>query len=157
RRALVEGAALRPGQKVLEVGCGTGSLLMEISQRHPGVELVGLDPDARALDRARRKGERAGLKVRLDRGFPDRLPYRDAEFDCVLSSFMFHHLGGSDKARMLGEVRRVLKPGGSLHLLDFLTPEAAKQGYFARWVRSRPLLRDNTEDRIAALATAAGL
>src|SRR5262249_17731511 len=116
-----------------------------------------LDPDARALDRARRKGERAGLKVRLDRGFADELPYRDAEFDCVLSSFMFHHLGGSDKARMLGEVRRVLKPGGSLHLLDFWPPEATRQGYFARWVRAGPLFRDNPEARSAALATAAGL
>jgi SAM-dependent methyltransferase len=157
RRTLVEAAALRPGQRVLEVGCGTGSLLMDIGRRHPGVELVGLDPDPRALDRASRKAERAGPPIRLDRGFADRLPYADATFDRVLSSFMFHHLEGGEKAAMLREVRRVLKSAGSLYLLDFVTPGAEAQGYFSKWVRSRPLLRDNSEDRIAALASEAGL
>jgi ubiquinone/menaquinone biosynthesis C-methylase UbiE len=156
RRTLVEGAALRLGQQVLEVGCGTGSLLVEIGRRQPGVELVGLDPDASALDRARRKADRAGVTIELDRGFADALPYPDAAFDRVLSSFMFHHLQGGEKASMLGEVRRVLKSGGSFYLLDFVGPGAGAHG-LSGWVRSRPLLRDNAEDRIVALVTKAGL
>jgi len=157
RRTLVEGAALLPGQRVLEIGCGTGTLTVEIGRRHPGVALVGLDPDDRALDRARRKAARAGVRIGFDRGYADRLPYLDASFDRVLSSFMFHHLQGREKAGMLAEVRRVLKPGGSLYLLDFAGAGAGAPGWLARWVRSRPLLQDNTEDRIVALASEAGL
>jgi ubiquinone/menaquinone biosynthesis C-methylase UbiE len=62
---------------------------------------------------------RAGLEVRLDRGFADRLPYADGSVDRVLSSFMLHHLPGEQKLDALREVHRVLAPGGSLHLLDF--------------------------------------
>jgi ubiquinone/menaquinone biosynthesis C-methylase UbiE len=157
RRTLVESEALHAGQRVLEVGCGTGSLLVDIGRRYPGVELAGLDPDPRALDRARRKADRAGLPIRLDRGFADRLPYADASFDRVLSSFMFHHLQGADKAGMLSEVRRVLAPGGSLHLLDFTGPSRSAPAWLSNWVRARPLLQDNAEERIVALALGAGL
>ena len=74
RNALIEQAELRAGHRVLDVGCGTGTLLREIATRQPGVELVGLDPDPRGLARARRK---VGDRARLDRGFSDALPYPD--------------------------------------------------------------------------------
>lgn len=119
RRILIDQADLRGGQHVLEIGCGTGSLLTVLKRLHPDVEAVGLDPDPQALVRARRKAERAALSIRLDQGFSDELPYADATFDRVLSSFMFHHLPAEAKPRTLTEVKRVLKPGGSLHLLDF--------------------------------------
>ena len=60
RKALLEQAALRPGQRVLDVGCGTGTLATLIKQLYPDVEVVGLDPDPKALARARRKAARAG-------------------------------------------------------------------------------------------------
>jgi len=119
RRALLEQAALRPGHAVLDVGCGTGSLATLVKGLHPGVQVTGVDPDPKALERARRKAARANVSVRLDRGFADALPYPDASFDRVLSSFVFHHLQEDEKGWMLSEARRVLKPGGSLHLLDF--------------------------------------
>jgi ubiquinone/menaquinone biosynthesis C-methylase UbiE len=59
------------------------------------------------------------MEVRFDRGFADALDYPDASFDRVFSSFMFHHLAREEKEATLRAVRRVLKPGGSLHLLDF--------------------------------------
>lgn len=89
RALLVEQAAIRPGQRVLDVGCGTGSLLVQLKRRYADVEAVGLDPDPRALARARRKGLRAGFSFQLDQGFADELPYADASFDRVVSSFMF--------------------------------------------------------------------
>jgi ubiquinone/menaquinone biosynthesis C-methylase UbiE len=117
-RDLTERADLRPGQRVLEIGCGTGSLLLLVRRRHPDVDLVGLDPDPDALHRARRKLAGAGPAVRLDRGFADALPYPDTTVDRVLSSFMWHHLDPADKPRALREIRRVLRPGGQLHIVD---------------------------------------
>ena len=90
-RQLVDQADIRPSQRVLEIGCGTGSLAILVKRLHPGAEVVGLDPDRKALTRARRKTERDALSVQLDRGFSDELPYADASFDRVLSAFMFHH------------------------------------------------------------------
>jgi ubiquinone/menaquinone biosynthesis C-methylase UbiE len=84
--------------------------------------VVGLDPDPKALAIAKRKAQRAGLAIQLDQGFSDGLPYPDASFDRVFSSLMFHHLKAEEKAATLREVRRVLRPGGSLHLLDFGPP-----------------------------------
>lgn len=156
RRALIEQARIRAGQRVLDVGCGTGSLEVAIARLEPRVELVGLDPDPAALERARRKARRAGVAASYDRGFADALPYPDGSFDRVLSSFMFHHLPGPGKDALLREARRVLKPGGALFLLDFAAPPPATGGRVARWLASQPLLADSTEDRIVGRMRDAG-
>jgi len=156
KRPLIEQAALAPGLRVLDIGCGTGSLTLLLAKLHPGVEVIGLDPDPKALSIAKRKAERAGLALRLDRGFSDRLPYPDACFDRVFSSLMFHHLAAEEKAATLREVRRVLKPGGSLHLLDFGPPRSALSRALAHVLHRAEHLRDNLEDRIIALLGQAG-
>jgi Methyltransferase domain len=97
RRELIDQAALQPFHRVLDVGCGTGSLAVLVKQRHPTVEVVGLDPDAKALARATRKAHRAGVAIQLDRGFADALGHPAASFDRVFSSFMFHHLERADR------------------------------------------------------------
>ena len=157
KRSLLVQAALRPGQAVLDVGCGTGSLATLVKSLNPGVLVTGIDPDPKALERAMRKAARAGVSIRLDRGFADALPYPDVSFDRVLSSFVFHHIAPSERVRMLSEARRVLKPGGSLHLLDFAGAETGTDGAVARWLSSRPLLADNSEGRVVALMREAGL
>lgn len=116
---LLAQAELQPDHAVLDIGCGTGTLAILIKQRHPTVTVIGLDPDPRALARATRKAARAAVQVRFDRGFADALEYPAAAFDRVFSSMMFHHLPKDDRTRVLEEVRRVLKPGGRLELLDF--------------------------------------
>jgi ubiquinone/menaquinone biosynthesis C-methylase UbiE len=156
RRSLVEQADLVEGQTLLDVGCGTGSLVALVRSLNPGVQVTGIDPDPKALERARRKAVRAGVSIRLDQGFADALPYPDGSFDRVLSSFMFHHVPPAERPRMLGEARRILKPGGSLHLLDFDGPEPGSGGHVARLFRSGRLLRDNGEARILELMRAAG-
>ena len=119
RRDLVLQAALRPGHRLLDIGCGTGSLAVLIKRLFADVEVVGVDPDVKALARATRKARRGAVNVQFDLGFADALSYPDESFDRVFSSFMFHHLERDEKVRTLREVRRVLKADGSLHLLDF--------------------------------------
>jgi ubiquinone/menaquinone biosynthesis C-methylase UbiE len=155
RRALLDRALVQPGQRVLDIGCGTGTLVVLLKRLHPDVEVIGLDPDPKVLVRAKRKAQRASVSVQFDQGFSDALPYTDASLDRVFSSFMFHHLTRDEKEGMLREVRRVLRPGGILSLLDFGGPESSENGFLARLIHSSHHLRDNSEDRILALMSQA--
>lgn len=116
---VLEHAGVRAGDRVLEIGCGTGSLTLLAKQSEPAATVVGLDPDAAALARARTKADSRGLDVRFDVGDAGSLPYPDASIDRVLSAFMVHHLPVDERARTFAEVRRVLRPDGSLHVVDF--------------------------------------
>ena len=157
RAMLLEQAAVRPGHRILDIGCGTGSLLVQIKRKYPDVEVVGLDPDPRALARARRKSQRSALSFQLDQGFADELPYADGTFDRVFSSFMFHHLEDVNRVRTLREVRRILQPGARLHLMDFVKTESVSTGRsIARWLHSGPRLKDNSEARLLSLMREAG-
>ncbi|HEU4882869.1 MAG TPA: methyltransferase domain-containing protein [Longimicrobium sp.] len=158
RAVFVEQMACRAGERVLEIGCGTGSLLLLVKKTQPGAEAVGLDPDPNALAIARRKAARANIAVQLDQGFADDLPYPDASFDRVLSSFMFHHLSHEVKEKTLREARRVLKPGGRFHMVDFAPSGASgKRGFAAHFIHADRHLRDNAEDRVLTFLRDAGL
>ena len=144
-------ARLRDGLRVLDVGCGTGNLLRTTGRQWPQVELSGMDPDQKALARARRKARRAGLDVRLDRGFAQEMPYPDGSFDRVFSSLMLHHLDSGSKDALLAEVRRVLRPGGVLVLADAVVDEHG-HGHG----RMREQLRDNVGDAVSRRIAEAG-
>lgn len=145
-------AGLRPGLRVLDVGCGTGNLLRATGKQHPDVELTGLDPDPKALARARRKAKRAGVVMRLDRGFAQELPYPDGSFDRVFSSLMLHHLDTPSKDELLAEIRRVLRPGGVLVLADVLV-DGHGHGHSGP---PSDMLHDNIDDAVAHRIGAAG-
>jgi ubiquinone/menaquinone biosynthesis C-methylase UbiE len=157
RRALLDQATVRSGDRVLDIGCGTGTLALLVKRLHPDVNVVGLDPDPKALVRAKRKAERSAVSIRLDQGFSHELPYPEASFDRVFSTFMFHHLMVEQKEKTLYEVRRILTPGGSLHLLDFTATESRCYGPLARYFQSSHRLKDNSEERILTLMNRAGL
>lgn len=133
RRWLLEQADLRPGQRVLEIGCGTGELLLAAKRAQPLSVVVGLDPDLAALARAHRKARRRGLPVQLDRGFADQLPYADDSVDVVLSSFMLHHVPDGEREPAMREALRVLRPGGALHVVD--VGGSGEQGHRHRFTR----------------------
>jgi ubiquinone/menaquinone biosynthesis C-methylase UbiE len=156
RRVLLDQASLQPGQRVLDIGCGTGTLAILSKRRHPDVELVGIDPDPKALARARHKAVRAAVSIQFDQGFGDDLPYPEASFDRVFSSFMFHHLPPDEKDKTLRAVRRVLKPGGAFHMLDFEGPEGGAHGLLAHLVHSSKRLKENSESRVLSLMMQAG-
>ena len=156
RRALLDEATFRPGHRILDIGCGTGTFATLIKELHCDVDVVGLDPDPKALARAKRKFERSAIPIRFDQGFADELPYPEASFDRVFSTFMFHHLLAVKREKTLCEVRRVLAPGGSFHLLDFTPPEANPLGLLTRYFHSGEQLKDNSAERILRLMDEAG-
>ena len=154
RSVLLGQMALAPGQRVLDIGCGTGSLAVLLKRLHPGVNVVGIDPDPAALARAERKAQRAGINVNLVRGFSNQLPYADASFDRVSCTFMFSLLPLAEKEATLGEVRRVLRLGGSFHLLDLIkTPIGS---FLLRLLQSRQRFQVCTQEQIVALMRQAG-
>lgn len=156
RQELISSASIEPHHRILDIGCGTGSLVVMLKRQFPAVQVVGLDPDAKALSRARIKVARAAISAQLDQGFADELPYEDRSFDRVLSSFMFHHLREQEREKTLREVLRVLKPGGSLHLLDFVTDNAS-HGFFHRLFQSHARMKDNQDGAILEAMGHAGL
>jgi ubiquinone/menaquinone biosynthesis C-methylase UbiE len=156
RQELVSLAKVEPGQHILDVGCGTGTLAVMLKRAFSGVQVVGLDPDPKALRRARIKAKRAAVSVQFDEGFADELPYQEGSFDRVFSSFMFHHLDEHERVKMLREVVRVLKPGGLFHLLDFVSDHGSP-GFLARLFHSHAQMKDNSDQRILELMDHAGL
>jgi ubiquinone/menaquinone biosynthesis C-methylase UbiE len=153
RSALLDRAGLHEGNHVLDIGCGTGTLVTLIKKRYPRVDVTGLDPDTKALARASRKAVREALPVRFDQGFSDSLPYAEGAFDAVFSSYMFHHLEDDSKESTLREVRRVLKPGGRFYLLDFESPE---HGTHRSLFHGHHRLKDNAPSRILELLGKSG-
>ncbi len=119
KRKLVQQANLAPGQRVLDLGCGTATLTLLIKQMHPQAEVVGLDGDAKVLGIAQNKIAQAGVEIALVHGLAYKINFPDASFDRVLSSLFFHHLTAENKRRTLAEIFRVLKPGGALHVADW--------------------------------------
>jgi ubiquinone/menaquinone biosynthesis C-methylase UbiE len=140
-RRLLEQAALQPGYRVLEIGCGTGNLAILARRLTPSAEVVGIDPDPKALSRARRKAQRARLPIEFREAFAEQLPFPDASFDSVLSAFMLHHVLPDAKVPTLREAFRVLKPGGFLQLADF------EEGEHPRGPSFRYLLHPHGESR----------
>ena len=122
KRRLVEQASPEPGQRVLDLGCGTGTLALLVKERQPATDVVGLDADPEMLDQARSKAARAGAELHLDEGFSTDLPYPDGSFDLVLSTLFFHHLDLESKHRTARQIARVLGKGGELHVADWGRP-----------------------------------
>jgi len=108
----------QPGMRVVDLGCGTGNLLVALARQRPGLDLAGVDPDPQALARAARKSRRRRLPIDWQRGFGQELPLPDSSVDRVFSSLMLHHLDDASQGEFLAEIRRVLRPGGVLVLAD---------------------------------------
>ena len=160
KRRLAEQAAPAPGERILDLGCGTGTLALLIKRTEPEAELFGLDADPEMLVRARAKAEEGGLRIRFEEGLSDRLPYPDASFDQVVSTLFFHHLTPDVKARTAAEIRRILRPGGRLHVADWGRPSDPLMGALSLSIRLLDGFgptRDNFNGRLPAIFTQAGL
>jgi ubiquinone/menaquinone biosynthesis C-methylase UbiE len=151
RQRTADLARIQPGEKVLDVGCGTGKLALETARR-VGREgsVAGIDPGTEQIARARSKAARRKLPIDFQIGVIEQLAFPDQTFDVVLSTLMMHHLPAPLKRRGLAEIARVLKPGGRLVIADF-TPKKERKGQAARFHAGGSSMRD-----LAAMIVDAG-
>jgi len=124
RRATLELAHITPGERILEVGCGTGTLTLAAKAKTgAGGQVSGIDIAPDMIETAKRKAARAGLEVVFQVARIEEIPFPDGQFDLVLSSLMLHHVPGEEAKRQgMKEVLRVLKPGGRLLIVDVAPP-----------------------------------
>jgi ubiquinone/menaquinone biosynthesis C-methylase UbiE len=133
RRRTAALARIQSGDNVLDVGCGTGELAMEVQHRvGPAGRVAGIDPGTQQIARARWKAARRRVPIDFRIGVIEQLPFTNQSFDVVLSTLMMHHLPAGLKRQGLAEIARVLKPGGRLIIADF-TRKKDRQGLAARF------------------------
>ncbi|MGD9874048.1 MAG: class I SAM-dependent methyltransferase [Kiritimatiellia bacterium] len=137
RRAAIRLMELGGCETVLDVGCGTGTLTLEIASvldRAAG-RITGVDAAPKMIEVAQRKASGVS-SVAFDAALAENLPYPDESFDRAVSTFFFHHVDYGLKVRSLNEMHRVLKPGGLAVIVDVDVPTnlwgkiCAWSGYF---------------------------
>ena len=162
REKILEGASLKPGESILDCGCGTGTLAI-IAKRRVGAEgrVHGIDISQDQLEIGRGKARKENLDIEFQEGSIDDLPFSDDSFDAIFSTLMLHHVPRSVKAAAFREMRRVLKPGGRIVVVDFGPPK-----HLWGWALLAPFIlmflafsttRDNLFNRLPEIMSEAGL
>jgi demethylmenaquinone methyltransferase / 2-methoxy-6-polyprenyl-1,4-benzoquinol methylase len=129
RRFLVSRVQAGPGKRVLDVATGTGAVARELV-RARGCRVVGVDQSAEMLAEGRR---RVNGSVELVEASAERLPFADGEFDALTFTYLLRYV--DDPAATLGELARVVRPGGTVAGLEFGVPRGAARPLWELWVR----------------------
>jgi ubiquinone/menaquinone biosynthesis C-methylase UbiE len=146
RRLTVDNALIKPGDSVLDVGCGTGEVALLAKTRAKAGKVYGIDPAPEMIAVGRKKAARKKLDIDFRVGVIESLPFPDSSIDVVTSSLMMHHLPEDLKVRGLAEIYRVLKPGGRLLIADFMRPTGSFINHlFIAFTRHRGL-KNGIED-----------
>jgi ubiquinone/menaquinone biosynthesis C-methylase UbiE len=154
RERLIELARLQPGESVLDVGCGTGTLAIAAKRRvGPTGSVQGIDASPEMIARANRKARKEGVDVTFRTAVVETLPFPDRHFDVVLSTLMLHHLPRATREQSAREIRRVLKPGGRVLAVDFGMAGRHRKGIISHLHRRGHL----SLDKVTELLTSSGL
>jgi ubiquinone/menaquinone biosynthesis C-methylase UbiE len=142
--------------RVVDIGCGPGSLAKEILSLQPEARPVGLDPDCSMLRFAH---SHAGGRARWTLGFGQALPFADETADCIAMTLLLHHLTRPQKERTLAEAMRVLRPGGKLIITDWTAPRGVgRLGFLLiRVLDGFEQTADHAHGHVATLIRAAGV
>ena len=122
KQRLVDQAGIKGGMTVVDLGCGTGTLVVLVKQSHPDAHVIGVDVDAKILDIARAKIAAAGVAIELRQGLVQEVGLAPGSVDRVLSSLVLHHLTREEKIGALRALHTALRPDGELHIADFGPP-----------------------------------
>ncbi len=163
RQQLIALAAPAPGETVLDVGCGTGTLALALKSSVGRGEVHGIDASTEMVQVARAKAAKAGSAIDFQVALVEAIPFPDATFDLVTSSLMLHHLPDDLKPRGLNEIRRVLKPSGRFIVMEFAAHGYSPLGHLLSVVghargesmvdKLVPMLKDAGFGDIAAIPT----
>lgn len=159
KRELLRQASITEAASVLDLGCGTGTLAVQLARAFPTSTVTGIDGDDTVLRRARRKASEAGLEIRFDRGLASALPYPPDSFDRVVSTLFFHHLARSQKTETASAVLRVLRPGGQFHVADWGKPTSRLMRllfYSVQLLDGFETTADNADGLLPEIIAAAG-
>lgn len=162
RKKIVGLLKLKNNEKLLDIGCGTGSLIIVSKKLHPQNEIVGIDIDDRIIRIARNKIENENLDIELIKAGAEKLPFPNSSFDVVVSSLVFHHLPLEIKKLAIKEVTRVLKNKGRFLLVDFGTADKfwMKTIYPLEklfGIREAETIKDNLDGKLPILLRELGL
>lgn len=161
KQKVLKASGFKYGESLLDVGCGTATLVMLAKSQHPTSRVVGIDPDEKILRIARGKIKNGyELDIELIKARAEQLPFKDHSFDVVVSSLVFHHLPTEIKKQAFREIHRALKHDGRFMLADFgpattlpkILFTLARVFHLEEWSS----LQDNIHGRIPILLGEAG-
>ncbi|MFT6505953.1 MAG: ubiquinone/menaquinone biosynthesis C-methylase UbiE [Colwellia polaris] len=159
KKLIVDKVANVKGNNLLDVGCGTGTLTKLIAEKSPKHTVIGLDADQTALDISQKKVIGKDLNISFRQGFGQKMPFDKNSFDIVVSSLFFHHLNSSAKLATLTEIRRVLKPDGTLIIADWGKPTSIFQRilfFVVQVLDGFETTKDNVDGVIPSLVVESG-
>lgn len=133
REETVKSAQVKPGDSVLEIGCGTGTLTLA-AKRQAGLtgKVFGIDILPGMVEISQKKAAEANEQITFQVGSIDDIPFPENQFDVVLCSFMIFHMPEETRRKGLAEIYRVLKPNGRVFIVDIALPTRAFQKFIAK-------------------------
>ena len=150
-------AKLREAKSVLDVGCGTGNLSLEIVKRLPsGGRVIGVDAGEKMVTLAKNKLHNAQSPIQFLRVSAGSISFKDEVFDCVFNVFLLHHLPMELKIAAFNEMYRVLKKGGELVTVDVDKPSTLLGKLIGLSRYHVKEIRDNMKVPLELLLTEAG-
>jgi ubiquinone/menaquinone biosynthesis C-methylase UbiE len=146
RERTINLAQVKPGDSILEVGCGTGTLTLAAKrQAGPSGKAFGIDVIPGMIELSRRKASQANEQVTFQLGSIDDIPFSENQFDVVMCSFMIFHMSENTRRKGIAEIYRVLKPNGRLLVLDLALPAQPLQKTIAQLLLGGMLEHDMRE------------